>query len=179
MRSRTLITLFFLGILALITWVAYQRRVRLAAWVWHVRHHGTLMVAGYVVPVPDDWYVHDRQPTDRLLIKLSPSELPATISFLEEPPPKDLDYWKSVMVSQFKKSGHEPTVHEIKINGETIYCLGGSPMPPLSSSQMPALITWDCRTPGRLEILVTAPESDVTEVWDILSHIREGKKRSQ
>lgn len=180
MGKRKFAALFFVAGLALFSWIVYQRRVRLTAWLWHVRHHNTMMFAEYLIPVPVDWYVDDSLPKYQLLFKLNPSKQaseralhpPTTISFLDEPPLRDINYWKSIQTSELKKQGSEIKMREIKLDGETIYCLGGNPMPALTREQMSALISWDCRTPGRLEILVTAPEADLTEVWDMLSHIR-------
>ncbi|MGH9731793.1 MAG: hypothetical protein ACRD4A_08835, partial [Candidatus Acidiferrales bacterium] len=167
--------------LALAGWTGYREHLRVTAWVWHVRHGGVLKCGDYLIPVPANWYVNDSGPGTGVLVRLDHAKelssnepyLPATISLLEEPPLKDINYWESFVTSGLKKKG--PVFQrEISLGGETLACVGGNTVPAVEAmkTKIPTGVSWDCRSAGSLEILITGQEDDLKQVWDIVSRIR-------
>ena len=77
----------------------YAYHIRLASWVWHLRHGTAMNVGNYTVPVPANWYVQSQMAGDQLLIRVDtadrtpPQRLKAhaTILLLLEAPLTDQD----------------------------------------------------------------------------------------
>ncbi len=42
-------------------WGAHGHRVRIEAWLWHLRHGTAINVGNCVVPVPANWYVESQE----------------------------------------------------------------------------------------------------------------------
>jgi|GEM_PF-3062918 len=185
MSKRKLTQILLVVAVALAGWSGYGERLRITAWVWHVRHGGVLRLGDYLIPVPINWYVNDYGPGDQILIRLdhakgmssNSTHLPATISLLEEPPLKDINYWESFVTSEYKKRGTDAVLHrEISLDSETLDCVGGNALPAAEGKKIPIGVSWDCRSLGSLEILITGQADDLNQVWDIVSRIRNGSR---
>jgi hypothetical protein len=170
-------------------WIAFRERYRITAWIWHVRHGGVLSIAGYTVPVPTDWLVDTWGPNGDLLVRLGGSRAvssgatahtPLTIAVLQEHPLKDLDYWTSMSAAAFKTRGTETVLHrDIDLNGESFHCLGGNGIPVRDLAQVQLGLSWDCRSSGPLEIMISGREADQEEAWKIVSGIRKPGRSAQ
>lgn len=186
--SKRKLTGILLGVaIVLAGWTGYRERLRITAWVWHVRHGGVLRFGDYLVPVPANWYVNDYGPGNEILIrqdyaKVNSSNgphLPASISLMEEPPLKDISYWESFVTSSFKRNGTETVARrQISLDGQTLVCLGGNALPAAEGKKIPAEVSWDCRSSGSLEILIRGQEDDLSQAWDIISRIRNESRTS-
>ncbi len=185
MLKRKLTKILLVVAIVLVGWAGYRERLRITAWVWHVRHGGVLRFGDYLIPVPANWYVNDYGTGDQILIRLDhakgkPSNglhLPATISLLEEPPLKDINYWESFVTSTFRKRGaYTVAQRQINLDSEILVCVGGNALPAGEAKKIPAGVSWDCRSTGSLEILITGEEDDLNQVWDIVSRIRNGSQ---
>jgi hypothetical protein len=146
-----------------------------------------LRFGDYLVPVPANWYVNEIDSGGQILIRLDRAKelsndtphIPATISLLEESPLKDLNYWESFLTSVYEKRGTDPVLHrEIDLEGETFKCVGGNALPASEVKKFPIPIgvSWDCRSSGSIEILIRGQEDDLSQAWDIVSHIRIGRR---
>jgi hypothetical protein len=163
-------------------WISYKERDRSTAWIWHVRHGGVLSIAGYTVAVPTDWLVDAWGPNGNLLVRLGGSppvasnataHTPLTITLLQEHPLKDLDYWRSVTAIAFKTRGTETVLYrEIDLNGELFHCLGGNGIPAHDLADVPLGLSWDCRSSGPLELMISGREAHQEEAWKIVSGIK-------
>jgi len=85
-------------VLAVAAWFAYQHRLRLTAWAWNIKNHGTLSFGSYLVPVPSNWYPHGFADRDVLLFRVDrdpktmvEAHYPVTISVLDARTKIDLD----------------------------------------------------------------------------------------
>ncbi|HKF53020.1 MAG TPA: hypothetical protein VKB26_11960 [Candidatus Acidoferrales bacterium] len=187
MSKRKLTLVLLVVAVGLAGWTGYRERLRVTAWVWHVRHGGVLRLADYLIPVPTNWYVEDYGAGDQILIRLDHDNevsgnsihLPATISLLEEPPLKDINYWEAVVTARYKKNGTDAVLHrEISLDGETLDCVGGNALPAAEAKTIPIGVSWDCRSTGPLEILITGEDGDLSEAWDFISRIRNSRTSS-
>lgn len=164
-----------------IAWVAYSRRFRIEAWVWHLKHGKQVAFESYTVPVPETWYLKTQENGDELLIKLDPDgssssqtrlKAPPSTILLFRDPTSDLKRWTSVNSALLNKRGITFVSSRIfDLKGETIRCLGGDE---LDSNRLYATnpTVWRCRTGGGLGVMITETKSDATEIWDIVSHIQ-------
>jgi len=169
-----------LAIVAIVALAGYRERIRLAAWLWHVRHGGVESFGNYIIPIPLGWYIQDFGTHDRIVIKidqdsssrLARQRVPATITLLHLRELSDLSGWTSLTLSSFKQRGADPTMtRTIMLDDEAMSCVGGN----IFSKSEDAIRTstsWDCRSTGQLEILLTAPESEIDQAWEIISRIR-------
>ena len=165
-----------------IAWTAYHYRLSIKAWGWHLRHGTTIMVNGYVVPVPKNWYVEDQGNGDQLLVRLDTDDrtpykrLKAHTSILllrEKPVKGDLDSWMSLERNSLKQRGVESiSDRTFNTNGEALTCLGGDQPGGQKGLYDLDPISWRCKSPGGLEIMVNVTEPDLNQAWNILSHIR-------
>src|SRR5689334_3493384 len=69
--SRTRVNFIISSAMILLAVVAvYYERIRIGAWVWHLRQGTTTTVGGYVIPAPRNWYVEDLGNGTQLLVRL-------------------------------------------------------------------------------------------------------------
>ena len=181
MSKRRLAQILILAAIAFAGWTGYRERLRITAWVWHVRHGGVLKFGNYLVPVPANWYVMDYGTGDQILIRLDHARetfsngprFPAAVSLLEGPPVRDISYWESFVTSNYKKRGTDAVLkREFNLNSDTLHCIGGNALPATEARQVPIGISWDCMSSGTLEVMIIGQEDDLDEAWGILSHIR-------
>lgn len=169
-------------LVASVVWIAYNQRTQIGAWFWQIRNHGVLTFGSYLVPVPDNWYVTDSGPGDQVLVQFrtgrrvskSVLRLPATINLLDAPPPRNIGDWISLESSTLPEGHKERTPvsrRDFNLGDERMSCLGGEALPRYPGSQETP-IAWHCRSSGRLEVLITATEPDMNQIWDIVSRIR-------
>jgi len=151
-------------------------------WIWHVRHEDVRRLAHYTIRFPSNWLVTAQTP-DALVIARSDrppaersgvaSHTPLTIVLLQEQPLRDVSAWTSFTTRSFKERGTE-TVHQksIELDGEAFQCIGGNGLSPKDLKSVPLGLSWDCRSSGPLEIMVSGNEADQKEAWDIVARIR-------
>lgn len=186
MSKRKLTQILLIVAVVVAGWTGYRERLRVTAWVWHIRHGGVLRFGDYLVPVPANWYVNDYGSGNQILIRLDYAKgnssngprLPASISLMEEPPLKDLTYWESFVTSSFRRNGTETVARrQFNLDGQTLVCVGGNALP-AAKAKIPSELSWNCRSSGSLEILIRGQEDDLSQAWDIVSRIRNGGARS-
>lgn len=178
-RSKTSLIIFVsVSIVAL--WIAYAQRVRIGAWVWHYRHGTSLGVGSYVVPVPANWFVEDLDNGNQLLVRLDTADTISTrqlkahagIMVLSGKPmtSEGMDRLQSIETTSLKQNGAAVVQRDFSINGEIISCLSSNAKATGIYDTEP--IHWNCKSFGGLQIIVTSTESDMQQVWEIVSGIR-------
>jgi hypothetical protein len=171
MRLLKYVVVFFL---VAAVWFGYQKRMSIIALWWHVAHHGTLQFGPYSVPVPLNWYVHDFAAGDKLLFRLNrdprtlqAGQYPVAVDVLDRPSRMDLNVWIAQSVAGAQQDKNQVQRRDFSFNGEKMVCLAEGP-----GANPAAARSWRCRSSDRLELLLTAPEADMGEVWKIVSGIR-------
>jgi hypothetical protein len=160
----------------------YAYHIRVAAWLWHLRHGAAMSVGTYTVPVPTNWYVESQSGGDQLLIRAdtanqTPSNRPkahATILLLIEPPSTDEQLNRSLALDRefLKQHGVDPVLQRtFKTDGETISCVGGE-KPGSGGVFDVEPVSWRCASAGGLQIITGSTDSDIAQIWDIVSGIR-------
>jgi hypothetical protein len=72
-----------------------------------------------------------------------------------------------------EKKGGPIETKRFAIDGEAVSCVGGQSVE--SELHLPhktALVSWTCRSTGRLQIIALADKSELPEVWEIVTHIQ-------
>lgn len=168
------------GILSFCVYFAYQKRFQISSRIWQIKHRGLMSFAGYSIPVPANWYVQNEDGDSvgmlRFDYNLQPTEPSihprATIAFMNESPITDIDKWVGIVSSAFRLKETEPAERSmVTADGERFSCVGGK-VPPPPIRDVPPVVAWQCRSNGRLEILLTGTEQDMNQSWDILSRIQ-------
>ncbi len=160
----------------------YAYNIRVASWVWHLRHGMAMNVGNYTVPVPANWYVKSQPGGDQLLVRIDtadrtpPQRLKAhaTILLLLEAPLTDQDLHRllSLDIELLKQHGVEPVLQRtFKIDSGTISCVGGDKLGSNGVFDIEP-VSWRCASPGGLQIMIGSTDSDVGQVWEIVSGIR-------
>lgn len=178
MKKSTLVKYFLLALIVAAVWLAYQHGSWFSAAWWQIKNRGTLTFGSYLIPVPLNWQVHDFGRDDRLLFRidrdpktLQPGNYPVTINVIDKGAPVDLDTWASEAVSGLQVGSSGVLRHAGRIDGELMLCVG-TEIGPKSVRTGETPLAYDCRSTGRLELLITAPDSAMTQIWDIVSRIR-------
>jgi len=164
------------------TWVAYAHRIRITAWVWHLRHGTAMNVGNYTIPVPKNWYVESQPEEGELLVKMDTADRTpykrlkahASILLLPEAPLKDEDLHRllSIDTDFLKQHGVEQILQRtFNVDSGTISCVGGDKPSSMGVYDVEP-ISWRCKSSGGLEIMIGSTDSDMTQVWEILSGIR-------
>lgn len=158
-------------------WFGYQQRMWFQAAWWRVVHHGTLRFGSYSVPVPLNWYVHDFGAGDKLLFRLNrdprtlqAGQYPVAIDVLDRPLRMDLNAWIAQSVSGAQQDKNQVQRRDFSFDGEKMVCLAESP-----GANPAATRSWRCRSSDRLELLLTAPQADMDDVWKIVTGIRRSR----
>ena len=66
------------------------------------------------VPVPEGFAYYDKPPTNEVLYAVAPERVVYRVRKVEPDPKADLDFWKTALLTQFKKTGY------IVLNQQTI-----------------------------------------------------------
>lgn len=164
-------------LLAVAVWFGYQHRLRLEAWFWHLKNHGTLTFGAYLVPVPSNWAVHSFADGDKLLFRVDRdprtpegAQFPVTISVLDDPLKIDLSKWVELEVAAAQRDSGNVLRRDFTLGDEKMICLGGQLTAKPPGNRAP--LAWHCRSSGRLELLIVGTEPDMPQIWDMLSHIK-------
>ena len=165
-------------VIAVLVWL---NRVRLAAWVWHLRHN-RVSVGGYVVPVPKNWYPRAEDETGYLLARLDTDDTSGTkrvkahagiliMTAKRAPSDSDVNRMAALEASLLQKRGvHKVTTRNITLGTETLVCVGGDRLGGDIVDAEPE--SWRCSASGGLQMSITATEPDMRQVWQIVSAIR-------
>ncbi len=167
-------------------WGVYRYRVRIEACAWHLRHGTHLVIGNYIVPVPANWYVENEGNGGQLLFRLDTDDHTpyrnlkwhSSILILPERPMNDQGLSRLVSLDEdfLKKQGVNPILERtFDVGNEAIHCMGGGRLP--SPSNMPdifdaAPISWQCKSTVGLDLVVIGTDSDIKQVWEIVSGIR-------
>jgi hypothetical protein len=158
-----LATLFFVAL----SYVAFVKRDRLVAKLWHLRHGNSLIVSGYQVPVPNGWLVTNQTDLDVELVATGTDErgpIFAHILVSTNRPrsyrPRDLTYWR-LSQEQFLKGKAFKNIEErtLHFDGESVVCIG-SP------------VNLRCMSTAPLNFMYVGQESEVPRFEAVISGIR-------
>lgn len=189
---------FALGIAAIAVvigfsaWAIFHEgiRIRIAAKLWQLQHHGQLAFAGHSIFVPTNWYVQNDGADEQQLIRLDSDHQPtspyphAIITLTDERPlvEGEIEKWKSPIIVAFQQMGADPEVRRItSADGETFACVGGELLLRPPGTNYSATRAWHCRavqssdfvsTSTGLEIMMIATKEDMGQNWEIVSNIR-------
>jgi hypothetical protein len=186
MKGSTLARAAMLLIFLAATWLAFSRRIRIEAWVWHLRHGQSDVFAKYIVPAPTNWYVDKREEQLYTLIRMDTEDrtgdprrdkkrkFHAIIVFSTHPLMQG-EGWLSQRLLMLRREGIDPVIRRFDVDGETMSCVGGERLEQvLKSSRLfeSDPNAWECQSSGWLEVRIAATEADMPDVWKIVSHIR-------
>jgi len=115
-------------------WIGYMHRIQMGVWIWQLRHHGTLKIGAYVVPVSKNWYVDERKSEESFLVWVSPRHtspphipVPTTITLsIVNQNPIDLDEWISFETSGVQADSRRVLRRDFSFDNERLTCVGGS-----------------------------------------------------
>ncbi len=188
MKRSTVTKIVVLLIILMVGWLALSYRVRIEAWIWHLRHGQSDVFAKYAVPVPANWYVGDADEQIHTLIRLDTEDRTGepkrdrklrfhaiiTLSTHAAFKPGQLDFMNSAQSSMLKKQGIEPAVRTFDLGGEAMSCVGGGKFEQMLKS--PRFYesdpnAWNCWSSGWLQVQIMATDADMEGVWQIVSGI--------
>jgi hypothetical protein len=163
-------------------WGIYRHLKSVEVWFWHVRHDDAVDVGGFAVPVPANWYGEKLGIADELLIRIDTNDRTPTKrlkSFasmsvrLEKPVSKrDLDRLLSLELDSMKEHTSEPILQRtFNVDGGSISCIGGNKPSSMGIFDTDP-VSWSCKSSMGLQMTLIATESDIEQVWGIISGIR-------
>lgn len=162
--------------------VLFAYRVRLMAWAWHFRHGETVEVGNCIVPVPANWYVQAESDGGQLLVRIDTEDhairkrLQAHASILAVPgsPLKEEDLKQLLAIDRasLEKEGVKQIVEKrLSTDGGTFFCIGGGTLSSNGTYDTDPS-SWRCKSGEGLQLGILATESDLPQVWQMLSSIR-------
>lgn len=169
-----------------VAWLALSYRIRVEAWIWHLRHGQSDVFAKYVVPVPTNWYVDDTEEQLHTLIRMDTEDRTGeprrdkkrrahAIIMLSTHPLMETEGWLSLRSSMLRREGIDPVIRSFDFEGEAMSCVGGGKFGQVlksSKSFESDPNAWECWSSGWLEVQIMATDADMPDVWKIVSHIR-------
>ena len=184
-RSRRVASIAIVFVLIVLSSMIYLYRVRIVASVWHLRNGYALPFAGYVVPVPANWYPEAAGNRNKLLVKL---DFDRSSSRADRNPHASILLFSdkglneqqiNTLFSQekafLKRKGSDIITSRVfDISGETVICMGGNQVEPMGIYDINPT-TWHCKSTGGLDIRLIAIPADLPQTWEIVTHIQ--KKR--
>lgn len=177
----------------------FRYRVYAENWYWHLRHGDSLIIDEYRVPVPGNWFVQDMGEKDRLLINLDTKDRTGnpprdkksrfhalvSVSVINTVlGPAKMEKIRELQAARVKGDGADPVFRNFDLGGESLSCVGGETFSQLiagghlpSTPATPQIFendprNWDCLSPGRLMLHITATDADMPQIWEMVSHIR-------
>ncbi len=175
---------FVLAIAAItISATVYLQRIRVTAWLWHLRHATAMIVGPHTVPVPPNWYVQDDGSGTELLVRLdtddhSPEKRIKTHSgILVYVAPttvgeQDLAFVLSREKGVIEKKGVPVQERTVLVGEESLSCIGNSATLSTHGILDEEPVAWSCSSPGGLRVTLQATDPDLAQAWDIVYHIR-------
>jgi hypothetical protein len=166
MKSGAAFVLAILFFVAL-SYVAFAKRDRLLARLWHLRHGNSLIVSGYQVPVPNGWLVTNQTDLDVELVATGTDERGPVFAHIlvstnrpRSYRPRDLTYWR-LSQEQFLKGKAFKNIEErtLYFDGESAVCIGGP-------------VNLRCMSTTPLNFMYVGQESEVPRFETIISGIR-------
>jgi hypothetical protein len=162
-------------------YVAYSKRLQLAAIGWHWKNGDFTQVGSYQVPVPARWLVKVDSSgvtllTDTVFNRDGPLLSKINVITIESMPvpTRDLDFWKSNKQKGLKENGVSITEQRsLSFADESMECLGGHEFHEgmlLASSD--EIVSLDCMSSGRLHFMFVGQQPDLQVVYAIIPKVR-------
>lgn len=128
-------------------------------------------IGEYDVPVPARWLPRDDVPGDLLLYN---TEKFASVAILPGVPAQDLAFWESARRQRLESDHVEHIVqHTIRLESQTVSCIGGAEFSQLLKISAPSVISLDCQSTGNLHLMFTGQDSELETFYGIASQIKE------
>jgi hypothetical protein len=169
-RRRLLIYLLVVIALAS-TYIASQDWHVIAARFWHWRHGYSTTLGEYVIPVRPGWSVSLQGRDSVLLVDVENRSGIITV-MTHRNKTKDLKFWNGMERSFLLKRGVQNIDdREFRIGDETLSCVGGPASRALQEA-FGSVMSYDCMSDGRLDVLLIGPTRSVESALALASEIR-------
>jgi hypothetical protein len=172
-----------------IGYLAYARRIQLAAKIWHLKHGYSTTMGNYEVPVPEHWLITDQNSVAFTMMNTAPAlrkdgkfQTTAVINifpFRNRPIASEgMDSWLSLKRKRLESEGVKSIEEKnFAIGGAEASCIGGSEMRDVVLSGMTNApgtdtISLECRSADDLSVLFTGEPSDLQPFYSFAAQIR-------
>ena len=178
--------LLLIGVLVLIVgYPIYARRFQIEAKIWHWTHGYSAAVGDYIVPVPDHWLivVEDVDGRDLTMVDtfvkrqagLLQTANSITVMTLSQPM-RSLDAWETIRREQLEQSGlRDIESRTLRAADEKVICLGGNELRDVLHVPGTTLLSLDCQSAGKLNLMFVGYRSELEDFYRITSQIRKRK----
>jgi|SRR5579864_4913165 len=179
MRRRIALWVSLVALLIALSFVGELFHGVIVSTVWHWRHANSVAIGGFEIPVPGQWFVVNVDDIGQLArahfpsLHGTPFESRVTVSVLTKPL-TDLQFWEGQEQALYTKEG--ATIlgrREIPLGTEyRVVCVEGDLVRGALKVWTPHLVSANCQSNDRLNLLFTGSEEDLLEFYRIVEKVR-------
>lgn len=179
MKRRIMLWLSLIALLVVLGSVVEMFHGVIVSTVWHWRHGDSITIGAYEIPLPQRWFVVSADDIAQLARAHFPSvytrsfESRVTVSVLTKPLP-DLQFWEGQEQALYTKEGATMRGRrEIPLSPEyRVVCLEGNLVRGALKIRTSPLVSANCQSNDKLNLLFTGSEEDLQEFYLIVEKVR-------